>query len=411
MPFSFKSLGFKDRPDEVPPDVLRALLREVRNILPEDAAFANSLWPQAGDFLSSRSLRALIRDEIEDERVAAEIEENRRLLDRLSSLLPALSDIFAPADSDNLIGFLGCIDDCCDDYLGSRERPRKDRQLREAHEAMNLASQRLASAVKALETAKRFVETEYAEFHDLYFHPEEEISIASFAQTERNKRDRYPSIEDLTREMRVCQGVFDIVQARAIGDPEKLFIFGNDGKNHIVAYAHMMSLMWNGPAITTTPGSDFALLCSLLFECATGQADESLAGAINRYARSPRRFKKEEEEKEFTWQETSEDNFADIRSQIRFSLQEIEECKAILETGTLDGFARTLLLLRSRHNLRYIEAASQIYGPRQVWMSHLSEDQLAHIAPIAVDVRAVTKLDIELGNLRRSRRLEDKRGA
>ena len=140
MPFSFRSLGYAARPDEVSKPLLNKLLQRARNIHPEDAEFANRLCPQAGNFLSDFSLRALIRDDTSGGEIVWEIEENKKFLDRLSSLLPALSNLFAPANPDNLEGFCLSIDDCCGDYRTSKNHLRKDRQLREALEATDSAS-------------------------------------------------------------------------------------------------------------------------------------------------------------------------------------------------------------------------------------------------------------------------------
>src|ERR1035437_935308 len=124
MPFRFKSLGYAARPVEVSATLLNPLLQRARNIHPEDADLASSLWPEAGNFLSHSSLSALIRDEIEGAKIAEEIEEHKQFLNRLSSLLPALSDLFNPTLPDNLEGFCSCIDDCCSDYRTGRSRLR-----------------------------------------------------------------------------------------------------------------------------------------------------------------------------------------------------------------------------------------------------------------------------------------------
>src|SRR4051812_357080 len=54
----------------------------------------------------------------------------------------------------------------------------------------------------------------------------------------------------------------------------------NDQRTDLVENVYHMCTMWDGPKLVTTP------LCSLMFEAATGNSDEGLAGAINRYARS-----------------------------------------------------------------------------------------------------------------------------
>jgi hypothetical protein len=341
----------------------------------------------------------LIRDEIEGAKIAEEIEEHKQFLNRLSSLLPALSDLFNPTLPDNLEGFCSCIDDCCSDYRTGRSRLRQDRQLREALEATDSASEHLARALEALDAVTRYIEGDYQELHNSHFAHEEGNILISVARIEE-KNNPFSTIQDLTQQMRVCQATLGIARVRASESPEELFMITKRGKNVIVEYAHMMSLMWNGPAITTTPGSDFALLCSLLFECATGETAEGLAGAINLYARSPRRKQKEEEETEFQEDELGEDNFEAVRAQMQRAMKKMEECRKLIESGLLDDFTQRLLLKYSERNLKIIRAASEIYGPFQIRMSHLNDDQLANFTQI--DIRALARLDIELGNIRRS---------
>jgi hypothetical protein len=83
-----------------------------------------------------------------------------------------------------------------------------------------------------------------------------------------------------------------------------------------------MCRMWDGPKLVTTPGSDFAALCSLLFEAVSGRSDEGLAGAINRYARSEDRkqWDREGEDED----ERDNDNFLSEKNTMRSSEQEVE---------------------------------------------------------------------------------------
>ena len=84
----------------------------------------------------------------------------------------------------------------------------------------------------------------------------------------------------------MCAGVLDIMHEIADIKPKRLFVYGNDQRTNVVEWAYHICTMWDGPKLVTTPGSDFAALCSLLFEAVSGNPEESLAGAINRYARS-----------------------------------------------------------------------------------------------------------------------------
>lgn len=59
-------------------------------------------------------------------------------------------------------------------------------------------------------------------------------------------------------------------------------------KLNAVDYAAYISRRFRGPRPVTTPGSDFSQFCSLLYEIATGQRDESMQGAIIAYAMGER---------------------------------------------------------------------------------------------------------------------------
>jgi hypothetical protein len=111
-----------------------------------------------------------------------------------------------------------------------------------------------------------------------------------------------------------------------------------------------MCTMWDGPKLVTTPGSQFAALCSLLFEGVGGEADESLSGAINRYARSDAR-KKWDEEGELQ-QEDEDDNFLAEKNAMRTSMREIAPCKALQSTPELSTMAKILLLMRINEEWR-----------------------------------------------------------
>lgn len=400
MPLDYSIFGLARRPDEVPIAVLKTLLTDARHVDREDIDFANSLYPEAGDFLLPASVTALILDEIDEELVVEEIVSAKALLARMSLLLPAISDLFDPPAA-HIHGFLHHVIDCCDDCRAMRGRARKDRQLRDVLDKCNAASQKLEEAMEALSAASGFIEADYSKFHDLYF-PFDEVKPVPPAG-----RQRFSSIDVLLDQMRVCKSTLSIVEAKGKTDTDSLYISGNNTKGLIVAYAHQMSLMWNGPPIITTPGSDFAVLCGLLFECASGVGDDSLAGAINRYARSAKRLKFEKDEREFCEDEANESNFADEQGKMRFAFKEIENCKALIETAGLDDFTRKLLSLHLAHSVRVFTDASEVYGPRQSRISHLTDSQIAALGNSIDPERARANLREtrhQLGNLRRELR-------
>jgi hypothetical protein len=163
--------------------------------------------------------------------------------------------------------------------------------------------------------------------------------------------------------------------------------------------------MWDGPRLVTTPGSQFAALCSLLFEAVSGGADESLSGAINRYARSYDRKRWDGEREE---QEDDNDNFVAEKRAMRLSMREIALCEALQSAAELSTMAKSLLLMRINGERRKYDEARSKYGPRQVLMSHLNPEQKEAMFGDTEKLEGlstrVAALGISLGKARRSAR-------
>jgi hypothetical protein len=173
--------------------------------------------------------------------------------------------------------------------------------------------------------------------------------------------------------LRMCSGIIEVVNATADVKPKRLFLYGNDQRTNLVEWAYHMCTMWDGPKLVTTPNSDFATFCSLLFEAVSGKSDEALAGAIARYARS-------EERKE--WDRSGEDedgkdndNFMVQRWAITRTSEEIELSKALLKNAALSDVAKVVLYARILHEQKKQEEARTVYGPHQVYADQMNEDQ------------------------------------
>jgi hypothetical protein len=336
MPFDFRKVGLPARPENVPESVVTQLLQKIDQVRPEYIKCGNAILPDAGHYLSKYSLRALVREELSYEAARIEIKENKKLFQRIANLLPTICDLFEPPDPENVAGFTSSISDCCHDYAASLKSKRKDRKEREALNAINDASKKLRMAIDAVRSAERFASLCYDLHQEIFFDPEAIFLPRAERQKRKMKQHHTPSIDSLLLEMELCRSAFEIAKASAQLDRNTLYLSGNDGKTSVVHYAHDMSLSWNGPKISTSPGSNFSILCSLLFECATGLADESLAGAINRYARSQERTKKEREEREYREEIATSDNFDEQRNLINRSRETITECELILKSSELD---------------------------------------------------------------------------
>jgi hypothetical protein len=391
------------RREELTLDDVKVVLRSVRygEQDAERIAYADTLLREAGDYLPSYTLSALVRADITEDEAALYLERNKAFFSRLVELLPSLVSFFNSRS--NLRGILSMIDDCHNDFYAAAASPRKDRQLRETKELITNALKTALEAAEALEGAKRHFDIEFDRYRELYYSSVE--------------RPRY--IGELIDELRMCSGVLEIVNTTADQNPERLFLSGNDKRTTVVEWAYHMCTMWDGPKLVTTPGSQFAALCSLLFEAVSGGADESLSGAINRYARSDVRKKWDEEGDEM--EEDENDNFVSQKRAMKVSMREIALCEALQSTTELSTMAKNLLLMRINGERRKYDEARSKYGPRQVYIDQLNPEQLGAIFAEAISRLSPEKmeklstqvgksradLDISLGEARRSAREQD----
>jgi hypothetical protein len=348
---------------------VKRLIRGVRYARGFDERFeyANTLVPEAASYLRPYTLRVLVRGEISEAEAAAEIEQNKLFFSRLVDLLPSLVRFFSrDTRVRNPAGIVSTIDDCHNDFHYTIRSARKDRQLREAKERLAKASKLASETAFALGEAKRHCDIEYDRYRKAYYLPSEGPS-------------RF--FGDLIDELKVCSGALEIVNVTADIKPKRLFVFGNDQRGTVVEWAYHMATMWNGPKLVTTPGSDFAAFCSLLFEAVSGTSDEGLAGAINRYARSDNRKQWDREGNE---EVRENDNFLSEKNRMTWSEQEIAVCKEVLKQAGLSDMAKLLLYMRIEHEKRAYEDARTKYGPRQVYLDQMNEDQIVNMLSDAI---------------------------
>jgi len=381
----------------------------------ERIIYANSLLPEAGDYLRPYELRALLRADISEAEAAGHLARNKAFFSRLAGLLPSLVGFFERPQ--NLAGILHCIDECHNDFHAATASPRRDRQARETKEIINAACEAVARAAAALEGTKRLIEGEYDRYHNVYYPNHEGPSF----------------LKKLIEELRMCSGVLEITGAKVDLSPKRdpftlLYLSGNDQRTLVVESAYHMSTNWNGPKLVTTPGSQFATLCSLLFEAVSGKTDESLAGAINRYARSDDRRLWDIEGEEM---EEENDNFLIEKQRMKGCTREIELCRALQNATGLSTMAQTLLQMRIDWEQQNYKEANETYGPRQVYIENYNSEQFYKlIAPVierldpkklenlcaeglsadglsSIILEALTGSDVSVGKARRSGRNSD----
>jgi hypothetical protein len=355
----------------------------------ERIEYANTLLPHAEDYLPPLALFALVRADMNEEDAAACVDRNKAFFSRLTTLLPSLVRFFGEeARSKNLEGLISSIDDCHNDFHVAAASSRKDRKLREAKEKLANASKLVNELSAAL--ADPMI------FHDGICHTHTRIEFDRYREVYCSASDRRSSIDigDLIRGLQICGGVLEILNATAEMRPERLFLSSNDARTTVVEYAYHTCTIWNGPKLVTTPGSDFSTLCSLLYEAVSGKRDESLAGAINRYARSDDRRQWDREGQEA---EAEDDDFADQKRVMAVSAEEIKLCEALLEDRSLSNIAKALLRMRINHEQRKYEASRSACSTRQAPKAEQSDNTL----DINDLISRGAEFDIILGRMRR----------
>jgi hypothetical protein len=220
------------------------------------------------------------------------------------------------------------------------------------------------------------------------------------------------TLDQVSSELKNLVFATDIVIYREIIGDKVFYVGDNKARTHIVECAYSLVLYLGKPLFVTTPGSDFAFLCGLIFELATGISDESLAGAINKFARSELRKELDRNEVELRKENSAEgirgyeaDNFAGVRERIAQLLEEYDFWKSMAASSQWEEFQTTQLNLRTLDVLEQIEKATQEYGPHLVWASQISEhDQERFWREMEENDARLFSLEIELGQLRRAKR-------
>jgi hypothetical protein len=395
--------------EELSLENVKAVMRTVRYGQEGDERFeyANTLLSDAADYLPPYWLRALVRADITEDEASLYLARNKAFFSRLANLLPSIVRFFSEEErSRNPRGIIDSVDGCHADFHFTAASSRRDRQLRQAKERLAKASRLASDLAATLEESKEHCHNEFERYHAVYYPASHRVSSRSLG--------------DLIDELRLCGGVMEIVRATADRAPKRLFLFGNDQRKTVVECAYHMCTVWNGPKLVTSPGSDFAALCSLLFEAVSGRSDEGLAGAINRYARSDDRRQWDREGEE---DPDEDDNFLNQKNAMAFSAQQIELCKKLLQNANLSEMARDLLRKRIDSEQKKYDEARTKYGPHQVYISQMNDEQWNNILLEAYNRlkpeqrleldeqisvgKTLAMADVELGRTRRSARTQN----
>lgn len=361
---------------------------------------ANTIIPGAGEYLRADVLISLIRADITDENVHRLISDRKKYIQRGVSILPNILRLVGARDVDSIHTALRMIDDCCNDFPTIEQSSNRNKQIRDSNRNIIIMKDTIERLIACIGVSGKYVATEF------------ELHKSALCRTSGSKYLEWTSLDRIREELNNILFAIDVVIYRcSIGD-EHFYVGNNRSRTHIVAHAYELALHLGKPQFVTTPGSDFALLCSLIFELASGLSDESLAGAINKFSRSELRQRIDHDEAEFqkmnsdAWiQKREEDNFAHVKEEVKMLLKELDFWQDMANSRIWDSLQTKQLNLRINDIMRQIYDKMHEYGPHLVWTSQISEhDHVQRMAEVQELVARVDKLNIELGRLRRATR-------
>lgn len=292
------------------------------------------------------------------------------------------------------------IEDCCHDFpiILSRSHSKKERKkiLRDLDDIRNT----IASLQGLMEGTGRHIEIEY-DHHK-----------AAVARTKRQEVDYLYAFDQIKTDLDHLRFVADLALYRdAIGE-DAFYVGDNKARTHVVQCAYNLAISREAPPFVTTPGSDFSLLCSLIYELASGEPDVGLAGAINKFARSKLREQLDRFEAEIRWMNSDEyaesreaDNFAGIAEEIARLSEEYDFWQEMASSRAWGDANKHQIVMRTLDTREQIEKAQRQNGPFLVWASQISRDDRERDGHRVEEEEAkLLTLQIEVGRRRRQAR-------
>jgi len=300
-------------------------------------------------------------------------------------------------NNNDLESILRRIDDFCRDFPVIRAAHHEKKVRKEIRSGLRRVSRTVAELAELLDEFGRHIDIEFNHHNAAVTRAEESERFAD-------------SFEPFRKNLQRLVLAAEIVHYRESVDGTGLIVTDNKIRTYTVECMYQLSIWQHGrPAFVTTPGSDFAAGCSLLYEIASGERDVSLAGAINKFARSATRTEIFEEEQSFRWEDSGEgmrdreaENFADVQEQTSRLRSEVTFWDDILQSREWNAFSRRELNERRADVLERLERTLRENGPHLVW-----GDQVRHAygsshsdGPEEAEDRLL-KAEIALGQARR----------
>ncbi|MCB5201176.1 hypothetical protein LH464_01630 [Neorhizobium sp. T786] len=388
------------RGEDIPHDLMNLTINEITDTYSCESRriAASQISESAGKYLESWALLNFISAKSSEEEIRDIIETRKILVSRLTVILPAIIEIFEIDDVNDISSATHQIYDCAGEYPAIERSQFSSQQRKKAVKGIKSIIQLAEQLDGALDEASRHIDIEFNHHKD---------AIARFYETEQELRH----IESFRRELMALRFVSRLTLYRDSVCQRSFYVGDNKAKTHVVECAYRLALQFGTPVLKTTPGSEFSNLCSLIYELGTGIPHESLAGAINKFARSPERQEVDEEEKTHRYENSDEgiadyesDNFAALKSRIKSLGAEEEFWQSMLSSQSWDKNSIQQISNRMLDVIEQKQAALKEHGPFLIWGSQMSRSTFAEWREESErHENKILSLAIELGQKVRSR--------
>jgi hypothetical protein len=384
--------------DTMPMELVTDLFRWVEQ-LPNDEAqrmAAVDIAPEIANFLPSFALDRFIAAEITSVEAESLAASRKAIASRGAVLLPAVLRHFGVLNHDALYSVVSRVLDCVEDYPHVRRSPHQKKAKKQTREVANEVLQITTMLIEKL--------TE----NELLFAGEFIQQIEAEDKLERI--DAVNEFDEFNRRLELLAFTVKSTLVRDEIGENVFFVRHNMTHTHIVRAAYEIA-HWNGqPKFLTTPGSDFASVCALLFELATGEADISMAGAINKLARSEWRQQFEKEEVEYQLEhsdvdeKTEIDNFHFRKYEAKQQAEEANKWLNLTKSGIWSESDILHITRRATYCLESVTKLLSENGPFILWASQMPQDkkQESHLESLTFQSELLD-LRIKIGKLRRGK--------
>lgn len=385
---------------------LASVVQRLERIDQRDSALAAALTSSDVIYLNKWHIDKIILDEIDDLQLSDAVRETKRRYARIASMFPHIISRLSRQNNFTIRYCLQVLNDISRDFDVPVDSPRRDKILND----------RIRKLSQIGRSAGAFIDTLRAASDDHELAMEYQNLVASLYEMGRDLRGdltdddpmrQFARLETLIANLNTLVSAIEVTSIDLRSEAPRSPIRDYKMKKaDVVAFAYDLHLVCGGPPLVTTPGSEFSSLCSLIYEVCTGEADQSLAGAIIAFSKSRERREADENEADIENDEAayeSSDNFYLIEKSRLRSIRSAEWYRGMAENSGVTGHTLKAIQSAIESSLRHAERTELAYGPFIVWASQDPRLNQPSGGPQEDDQwERVREARIRLGELRRA---------